>query len=247
MLSAGALGQSITVHVENLSPSNGTFMTPVWFGFHDGSFDLFNVSEAASPELERLAEDGAVGPLSSAFLGGGSGRVDGTVTGPMIPPIGPGHSGSASFSLTPGQNDYLTFASMVIPSNDAFVGNGDPRAFRIFDASGNFIPQSFVIAGDFVFDAGTEVNDEIPANTAFFGQMSPNTGTTENGTVGFHPGFIDSFRNPGGSASILGDPMFAGADFTAPDYQVLRLTLVPAPGALGVLGLGGLVALRRRR
>jgi len=80
-LSGGALAQSVTVTVENLAPSNGTFITPVWFGFHDGSFDLFNVSEAASPELERLAEDGQIDPLSMSFLGGGAGRVDGRIAG----------------------------------------------------------------------------------------------------------------------------------------------------------------------
>ena len=45
----------VTVRIENLSPPNGTFLTPVWFGIHDGSFDLFDVGTAATAGLESLA------------------------------------------------------------------------------------------------------------------------------------------------------------------------------------------------
>jgi len=68
---------------------------------------------------------------------------------------------------------------MVIPSNDAFWANDNPTAYPIFDGEGNLIPRSFRIYGSAVYDAGTEVNDEIGANTAFLAQAAPNTGTTE--------------------------------------------------------------------
>jgi len=45
------------------------------------------------------------------------------------------------------------------------------------------------VSGAEVLDGGTEVNDELPVNTAFFGQMAPNTGVAENGVVLEHPGF----------------------------------------------------------
>ena len=102
---------------------------------------------------------------------------------------------------------------MVIPSNDAFVANLDPMAHAVFDADGNFVGGSFLVLGSSVYDAGTEVNDELPENTAFFGQSAPNTGGDENGTVVMHSGLM-----PSGSGGILDDPMFASADFTAPSY-----------------------------
>ncbi|MEZ5162592.1 MAG: hypothetical protein R2688_02360 [Fimbriimonadaceae bacterium] len=82
-----------------------------------------------------------------------------------------------------------------------------------------------------MFDAGTEVNDEIPMNTAFLGQMMPDTGTPEGGVVGFHQGFM-----PGGN--ILGSSMFSGADFTAQNYKVARITVdaVPEPATMAIFG-----------
>ena len=53
--SAAASGQtSVTVTIENLAPPNGGFLTPVWVGFHDGGFDLYDRGAATSPELERV-------------------------------------------------------------------------------------------------------------------------------------------------------------------------------------------------
>ena len=137
---------------------------------------------------------------------------------------------------------------MVLPSNDAFVANGNAIEHAIFDADGNFVGAEFVILGSAVLDAGTEVNDELPENTAFLGQMAPDTGVVEGGVIGAHPGFIGSPGVPG-TPSILGDPMFANADFTQSGYEIARITIaaVPAPASLSVLALVGLVGRRRRR
>jgi hypothetical protein len=97
-----------------------------------------------------------------------------------------------------------------------------------------------------VLDAGTEVNDEIPMNTAFFGQTMPNTGTTQNGVVMIHPGFL-----PPGSGGILDDPMFANANFKAIGYQVAQITVeaVPEPATFGLAGaaLAAAIAAGRMR
>jgi len=100
-----------------------------------------------------------------------------------------------------------------------------------------------------VYDAGTEVNDEIPENTAFFGQTEPDTGENENGVVHLHPGYLGSFGNPNTEPRILADPMFRGADFTLPGYPIGRLTIevVPAPGAIALLSVALAAARRRRR
>ncbi len=46
----------ITITVENLAPTNGTSLTPFWFGLHDGNFDTYDRGRPASLGLERIAE-----------------------------------------------------------------------------------------------------------------------------------------------------------------------------------------------
>jgi hypothetical protein len=240
----------VRVTIENLAPANGTFLTPVWVGFHDGGFDLYDRGAPASPALERLAEDGTIAPLSAAFLASGAGVVDGAVFGPTIPPIAPGETASADFSLDAlaATSRWFSYASMIIPSNDAFIANGNPTAFRIFADDGTFLGAEFTVLGTMVLDAGTEVNDELPASTAFFGQAVPDTGTVEGGVVELHPGF-----NPPGSGGILDDPRFSAADFLAPGYQVARIRVQPVPepgtvaGGAVLAGLAAWAGWRRRR
>jgi MYXO-CTERM domain-containing protein len=242
---AGA--EMVEVTIENLAPRYGTYQTPFWVGFHNGGFDVFDAGAAASMEVERFAEDGNFDPLQMLFAGSGMGAADGLVA--PGGPFAPGDFASMMFDVS--GNDpkarYFSFASMVIPSNDAFVGNDNAMAYQIFDDDGNFIGADFFIAGSEIYDAGTEVNDEIPDHTAFFGQSMPDSGVDENGVVHMHPGYLGSFGNPGDNQSILADPMFAGADFTLPDYPVARVTVTPAPGAMALLGLAGLAGVRRRR
>ena len=210
---------NVAVIIENISPAAGTFVTPVWVGFHDGQFDTYDRGRPVSPGLESLAEDGATGLISTEFDLSGFGAAQGTLGSA---PIAPGTSVFQTFTLDSNnpQAQYFNYATMILPSNDAFVANGNPLAFDLFDGGGNFTPIEFIVSGSDVLDAGTEVNDEIPANTAFFGQQSPNTGADQNGVVASHPGFL-----PPGSGGILDDPMFANSNFLAPGYQVLRITL----------------------
>lgn len=235
----------VTVTIENLAPTNGTNLTPFWVGVHDGGFDLFNPGEAASGGLEALAEDGNSGPLQDMFMMSGAGAAQTVIASDSgIPPFAPGESGAWTVSLD-GNNAasrYLSFAAMVLPSNDAFVGNGNPEMLEIFDSNGEFVGGEYIIMGNMVWDAGTEVNDELPMNTAFFGQMMPDTGVDENGVVALHPGF-----NAPGTGGILDDPMFANADFTQDGYQIARITIVPEPTSLAALTLLGALGLVRRR
>lgn len=59
----GAEAATVKVSVENLGPAGGIFLTPVWVGFHDGSFDTYDLGSPASAGLERIAEDGNPAPL----------------------------------------------------------------------------------------------------------------------------------------------------------------------------------------
>ena len=70
-----AQAAEVQVTIENLAPATGNFLTPFWVGFHDGTFDLYDVGAAASAELERVAEDGNTAPLADGFLASGARRV----------------------------------------------------------------------------------------------------------------------------------------------------------------------------
>lgn len=257
LTSSFAMAVSVQVSIQNLSPANGVFLTPAWVGFHDGSFDLYDRGAAIGASglpsgLESLAEDGDTSSVSTSFAGssaGSNGGIDRTVIGPSgVPgPIDPGETvTSQTFELQAGNNEYFSYASMVIPSNDAFIANGDPFAHDLFDGSGNFVGADFFVLGTQVLDAGTEVNDELPVNTAFLGQMTPNTGMTEFGTVEFHSGFV-------AGGNIL--KAFPGGDFTQSGYQVARISVsavpeaVPEPSTVLLFGSGfiGLAAWRWRK
>jgi hypothetical protein len=245
MCAASAGAATIRVTIRNLAPAGGTFLTPFWVGFNNGTFDLYDLGAPASLAIERVAEDGDTAELMMDFAASGAGTAQATIPGPAGP-FAPGESTAVDFTVDPADpmSRYFSYASMIIPSNDAFIANGNPLAFQIFDAGGNFLGANFVVLGSMVNDAGTEVNDEVPANTAFFGQMTPNTGVTEGGVVMIHGGFL-----PPGSGGILDSPMFANADFTAPGYQAARISveLVPEPSTVMLVGAGLLWVAARRQ
>ncbi len=233
ILASSTVGWSEMLHikVENLSPGDGTRMTPVWVGFHDGSFDAFDAGSAASGNLQMLAEDGDPSGISGSFTGQVDGVVLGPVTVPGQPPIyHPGEVGMLSLDVDTSSDVYFSFLSMVIPSNDAFIGNDNPMAWKIVD-NGMVTPLDIVVMGSMVWDAGTEVNDEVPANTPLLGQAAPDTGLDENGLVRQHGGYLVD-------GNVLN--AFPGADFTASGYQVARITVVPEPASIALIVMGAL-------
>ena len=89
---------------------------------------------------------------------------------------------------------------------------------RWFDSFGKLTKVLIEDFGSDVLDAGTEVNDESRVNTAFFGQMTPDTGVDENGVVNPHPGFL-----PEGSGGILDDPNFENVSQVFPVFILIFL------------------------
>lgn len=246
LLAAPAQAQQVKVTITSLVPDHGVEFTPVWVGFHDGSFTTFTLGQPASVELERLAEDGNTDPISAAFSAAGYDQQT-TLLAPSLgsPRFEPGDTASFIFDLDGNNPDhrYISLLSMIVPSNDAFYGNFNPIGHRVFNDDGSFDGEDFIVMGAGVRDAGTEVNDEIPEHTARLGQTVPNTGVIENGVVGSHAGFI-----PGGNILTA----FPAGDFTQPGYQLahVQVTAVPEPETyamlLAGLGIVGLVARRRR-
>lgn len=241
-------GETLTISVTNTLPEGGTFLTPVWFGFHDGeNFDLYDRGAAASTGLERVAEDGNVGAIASEFSqAAGRNGVDSAVFGlaqGAPGPIDPGETATFTINVNPEDvgRGYFTWITMVIPSNDAFLASpGNPLTDAIFDADGNFNgPLIVQRLGQDVLDAGTEVNTELDA--AFLNQTGPNTGVTEDGVITVHPGFNGSAALPDGTpVNILGGTTAAGTivdaiagDFTQNGGQNLVLQIVVDRAQIG--------------
>ncbi len=96
-------------------------------------------------------------------------------------PIGP--DGSYEFSFTAGPGNYLSLATMFIQSNDLFY-TFEGSGLALFDDMGNPVTGD-VTSSVFLYDAGTEVNEEpgVGANQAPR-QSGADTGDEENGTLG---------------------------------------------------------------
>ncbi|WP_282605930.1 spondin domain-containing protein [Pelagibius sp. Alg239-R121] len=253
--SAGAGDAEATklrVTFENLAQNGGFFFTPVYGAFHDNSgFDIFNVGEAASPVFERLAEDGNFAPLRDDRVANFPNSQGVALTG--IGPIGPQSSVSFDIHVDGSINTHFVFASMLIPSQDAFIGLDE--SVELFDSNGNFIsPFSLTFDRSDIYDAGTEDNSDNSA-VAFLNQGAEDTGASENGVIGLHEGLSDEILNAG-LIGPNGDIPFSrdAADFTQDDFGIFaRITVtaidVPEPSSIAMLGFGllGFAAFRHRR
>ncbi|MDJ0743686.1 MAG: spondin domain-containing protein [Xenococcaceae cyanobacterium MO_167.B27] len=250
IMATSAEAVSLQLTIENLGPTDGALITPLWVGLHDGSFDTFDFGTSASTGIEIIAEEGLTGletpdllnPLGINNLGdlgieqnltlaslfnasaaGANGGLQDLLTATPIIGTFPSETASIILNVDPNQNRYLSYAAMFFPSNDAFIGNEDQTAIELFDDSGNFLGADFLLLGTEVWDAGTEVNDES-LNSVPFTLPIIGEGIVEGGTVQPHPGLM-----PPGSGGVLdfdnGIFSFANADFQAPGYQVARITV----------------------
>ncbi|NET35143.1 MAG: PEP-CTERM sorting domain-containing protein [Cyanothece sp. SIO1E1] len=262
-----AIAAQLKVTVENPAPLGGVAWSPFWFGFHDGTFDTFNVGESATSAIELVAEEGITSPdvdnpvgtsLSDDLLSSGAGTVFGEIKSSprptdlfAAPDFFPGEVDSVIVEVDGSSptSQYFSYASMLVPSNDGFFANDDPLAYRIFDADGNFMPTTITVLGTEILDAGTEVNTEDPDTTPGLNQHVFFFGETEGGVILPHPGF-----NPGGAVLTQFDSLYPEANFLAPGYEIAKITIeevesVPeSTTAIGTSLVGALFfGLSRRR
>jgi hypothetical protein len=142
---------------------------------------LFTAGEAdRGAGLEALAEDGDPSGLAELdYMGVNSVTVFNTPAGADEPgPLMPG--GSYEFTVDAIPGDYLTFATMLVQSNDLFVAP-DETGIAFFDMDGAPVEGEIFVA---LWDAGTEVN-EAPGEGANQAprQEGPDTGEDEGGVV----------------------------------------------------------------
>lgn len=246
--------ERLVITVENLAPASGFFLTPTWVGLHDGSFDLFDVGTAATPGLATIAETGDVSILQGEFAAPGrlqSVAADpsgfGSVAG-QPPLIDTGNTATTEIGImNPAAYRYFSYASMVIPSNDAFIGNGNPTAYELFDAAGNFNGDLVIdITGADIWDSGSEVNNTYGAafSAIDLTAIDPaDIGARENGTVQQHPG-LTNFEGTPTPVGLIGSGLAPGLSTAV---ARITITTVPEPGTIALAAFAGLgLAFRRR-
>ncbi len=259
---------------ENLTTNDdGNYFSPVTLIFQDDSFDIFEIGAPASFGIQNQAELGAGAQLlmeandagfdGVIFASGDTGEPDF-----LIPDIFPGEIASTIVELDPTDpsQQYLNFAAMFLPSNDAFTGSDSP--LQLFDDEGNLLITEILI--DTVYDAGTEVNDQEAPNApvgrrdatdidpvAPFGlafnpvTSSPGNvnggGLSEFGTVQLHPGYINGgLFTEAGTVNTL--TFTSPTAFTNPIAVItIEKVVVPEPKSIvSLFAVAGLFVFNRR-
>jgi Spondin_N len=172
------------VTIENLTP--GQAFTPPILAVHRASTGMFTVGQPASFAIKEIAENGNLGPMTTAL--GADRHVLGTsaATAPLLW----GNSVTLTVTASEGAN-FLSFASMLICTNDGFTGLD---ALRLPKKVGDE-----VVVETAGYDAGTERNTEdyadiVPPCQSLHGvDVEPGTGQSnpalaEGGVIHHHAG-----------------------------------------------------------
>ena len=249
MTSAHAV--EVTITVTNNQPEGGLTLTPLYVAFHALGFDAFTVGEAASAGIGQLAEIGVPATVRDERLAADPNSVGGVIGAPggfgPAPVIEPGETATLTIDVDPASHRFFTFLSMIVPSNDTFIGLD--QAVEIFSAAGEFLgARTFEITSDFAYDAGTEVNDPLDGG-AFVQGVDAMLGTAEGGVVtaatdlGAIAGVISANGQPLDAAAVAA--FFGGGASLA--TITLDVAPVPVPGALVLFGSAALGAAGLRR
>lgn len=195
-----ATAQELSIEITNLT--NAVYFTPLLVSAHNANIRLFQPGEAASDNLQAMAEGGAISGLDAELSAGGANNV----VDPNGDVLAPGATTSTELSTNKG-NTRLSIVAMLLPTNDGFVGL---NAVRIPKKRGTY---TYYVDG---YDAGTEANDEvingggapdvpgIPADPGANNGTGASgvTSTEHNTTVHVHRGTLGDM-NPDGGISDL--------------------------------------------
>lgn len=172
-----SVSQAVTLDVEITNLTQAQSFTPRLVIAHDDTVDAFEVGQPASSALAWLAEAGVIDDEQNADSSGANfeallGPVDtdnGSNTwhrfGGLLAP-----KATLSYPFDTMDKPYLSLLSMLIPTNDAFVGMD---SIEIPTEPGTY---TYYLNA---YDAGTELNDEL--NSARTDVVEAGTGNALGG------------------------------------------------------------------
>jgi hypothetical protein len=121
---------------------------------------------------------------------------------------------------------------MVVPSNDFFVGNDDPRRYRLFDEAGQLTVSSITQRSRDVSGAGSEIHD--PAAAAFVGDNDLRA--DQNSVVAFNFAELAAYNGLQTAAGYTFDSQLAA------DTEIYRISFqiapVPEPETYALMAAG---------
>ncbi len=145
LASTATQAQDLSITLTNLS--QGIYFTPVISAAHEADNHLFTVGEAATAELQMMAEGGDISGLSSILSNANANINENPASGLLAPGV------STSYMLTNDEaNTHLSVTTMMLPTNDGFIGLD---GWEIPTEAGTY---TVFLNG---YDAGTEANNEV--------------------------------------------------------------------------------------
>ncbi len=193
----------LEIQVQNLM--HGTHMGGLVVAAHSSSVKMFQVGMPASMSLQKLAEGADITGVSADFKAAGANVLDNPAMGPLAP------GKMTTFMLTTtANNDFLSLAGMIVPTNDGFIA---ANAIRIPTVKGEY---TYMLNA---YDAGTEANTEIrgeagaglpnhagmpvaPFLEAEVGHNGTGIAATAEGFVHIHRGVLGDDNATGGKSDI---------------------------------------------
>ncbi len=164
--SAKALNQQdsnlITYEITLQNLTNGQPFSPPVAVTHSADVRMFNVGGQASDALAAIAQDGDPMPMVELLNDIDSGVTDVVNVGHPLTPSGATATvegnevtDSATFTITAAPGDFLSLSTMLICTNDGFVGLDSAALPGVGEE------QVFALGG---YDAGREENTEVSAD-----------------------------------------------------------------------------------
>jgi hypothetical protein len=247
LMASPSRASQLQITVTNDQPAGGFALAPVWFGVQNGTFTTFTPGTTASSAIATLAQFGNTGPLTALFNAQNVG-VDSTLTsGNAIAQFLPGQSNSTVLNISnPSVDQFLSYAGMVVPSNDFFQGNATP--LQIFNANGSFKgPMTIQIFGSNVWDSDTEAQSLTQGLTFIAGQ-TPGTGMQISGgkITTVLPASATFLNSINGLTTAAGYTI-TNVPTSGQLIATIQISSVPEPASILLFGTGiiGLIVIGR--
>lgn len=144
----GATANATDFNVRIVNLTNGLYLTPLLVSAHPDGTALFATGQAASANLQAMAEGGDTAGLVADLDGLGAT----TANNPAGGLLAPASSTNVDLNTDGTSNTQLSVVAMLLPTNDAFAGL---NAITIPTDPGTYV---YNVPA---YDAGTEANDEI--------------------------------------------------------------------------------------